>query len=103
MILHFVGLNLRADHDAAELSGVMAGLAALVSVIDGFEGFEHGPNLDFEGKSADYPYGFLCRFTNAQALSAYADDPRHKALGGQLVEMCNGGADGIVVFDLDVK
>ena len=101
MILHSVYLALRADADPAELADVMQSLAALVGQIDGFAGFAHGPNRDLEGKSPDAPYGFVCTFDDVTALAAYAADPRHTALGTRLVDLC-GGADGIMVYDLDV-
>ncbi len=99
MIRHIVMLNLSARDD---LPAVMDGLGGLIGQIDGFTGFEHGPNIDAEGKSPDYPYGFVCTFRDRAALDAYAADPRHRALGARLVAMCNGGGDGIMVFDLDV-
>ena len=80
----------------------MAGLAALGAAMDGFDRFTHGPNRDYEGKSADYPYGFVCEFSDPAALQVYANDPRHRALGARLVAMCQGGGDGIMVIDLEV-
>ncbi|MEL6609522.1 MAG: Dabb family protein [Pseudomonadota bacterium] len=102
MILHVVMLRLRADPDRAELSDVMAGLAALVDRIPGFVGFEHGPNIDAEHKSPDFPYGFVCRFASADALAAYAANPTHQGLGARLVALCDGGGDGIMVYDLSL-
>jgi len=100
MIKHIVMLNLRPEHDAAELAAVMAGLDALE--IKGFSGFSHGPNRDIENKSPDYPYGFICNFTDLEGLRRYASDPAHSALGARLVALCECGADGIMVMDLDV-
>ncbi|MFT5744381.1 MAG: quinol monooxygenase YgiN [Paracoccaceae bacterium] len=101
MINHCVMLKLRADHDAGELQQVMAGLAALVGQIDGFLGFEHGPNIDLEGKSQDYAAGFVARFESRASLEAYAANPDHRALGARLVAQCLGGGDGISVFDIE--
>lgn len=100
MIQHIVMLNLPNDHDASELQDVMAGLSALE--IEGFTGFEHGLNKDFEQKSQNYPYGFICTFADEAALERYAQNPDHQALGGRLVALCTGGADGIMVMDLAV-
>ncbi len=102
MIRHIVMLNLEPGHNAKDLGDVMQGLADLQPQIDGFVAFEHGINRDFERKSQEYPYGFICTFNDAAALSAYADDATHKALGARLVAMCRGGAAGIMVMDLDV-
>ena len=100
MIKHIVMLNLPADHDTEELADIMVGLSELP--LAGLEGFEHGPNRDFEAMSQDYPYGFICTFADEAALHRYANDPNHQALGGRLVALCNGGADGIMVMDLAI-
>lgn len=102
MIQHIVMLSLKDDASEAELASVMAGLAALGATLEGFEGFQHGPNHDFEQKTQDYPYGFICAFADKAALDIYANNPDHQALGGRLVAMCKGGGDGIMVMDIAV-
>ena len=97
MIDHIVLLKLPADHDRAELTEVMTGLAALVGAIDGFVAFRHGSNRDFEGRPAAYGYGFTGLFRDADALAAYAQDGRHRALGARLLALC----DDLMVADLD--
>lgn len=99
MIEHVVLLSLRAEHDAQELADVMAGLGALQ--LPGLLGFSHGPNLDAEGKSPDYAYGFIVRFADRAALDIYATDPDHRAFGARLVALCRGGGAGIFVADLE--
>jgi hypothetical protein len=99
MIQHIVMLRLPDDHDPAVLAAVMDGLKTLE--LPGFTGFRHGPNRDYEDKSGDYPYGFICTFDTKDALQNYADHPDHRTLGAQLVALC-GGADAIMVIDLEV-
>lgn len=101
MILHSVFLRLPQGTDSTELSAVMGGLNQLCRDLPGCAGFQHGPNRDFEAKSPEHPYGFVAQFRNAEALETYAAHPQHKALGARLVELCIGGAEGIVVYDLD--
>lgn len=103
MIRHIVMCNIAWDADEAELNAVMAGLGDLVGQIDGYTGFEHGPNRDFEAKSPDHDYGFVGTFASADSLAAYAADPRHQALGARLVALCVGGGDGIIVYDVEVQ
>ncbi|NDV02113.1 Dabb family protein [Pseudoroseicyclus tamaricis] len=98
MIRHVVLLRLQPGHDAGELGEVMAGLAGLS--LEGLTGFDHGPNLDMEGKSPGYSYGFVVTFADRAALARYAADPGHQALGARLVALC-GGAEGIFVADLE--
>ena len=101
MIRHCVMLRLRDKADRRELTAIIKGLADLVERLDGCSGFYAGPNLDFEDKSGDYPYGFTLDARDEAALAAYAVDPDHVALGARLVDLCEGGAEGIVVFDLE--
>ncbi|MEM6277188.1 MAG: Dabb family protein [Pseudomonadota bacterium] len=78
-----------------ELDGFAMSLPGVVS-------FDAGPNLDFEGKSQGHPSGFVIVFQDRAALDGYAEHPKHKALGARLVTASEGGADGIVVYDLAV-
>ena len=100
MIRHIVMLR-AAPEDT--LDALMGALAGLVGEIDGFTGFSHGRNIDAEGKSPDYRYGFVCEFEDEAALHRYACDGRHQTIGADLVALCEGGADGIMVYDLKVN
>ena len=98
MILHTVICHLADGYDPAELQDVMAGLGELQ--VEGFLWFKHGINVDAEGKTPQYGYGFACAFADRQALDRYAIDDGHRALGARLVALCHGGADGILVSDI---
>lgn len=102
MILHCVFCKVRADTSDAAWQDVMCALSDLALSLTGCEGFEAGPNRDFERKTPEFQHGFVIRFGNAAALEHYAVHPEHKALGQTLCGMCEGGADGITVFDLEV-
>ncbi|WP_299612825.1 Dabb family protein [uncultured Tateyamaria sp.] len=101
MIRHCVFLKLKPKADSAKLDKIMLDLEDLVRRLKGCSDFRAGPNRDYEGKTPDYPYGFTLDAENAAALAAYAVDPEHQALGARLVALCQGGADGITVFDID--
>ena len=77
-------------------------LAKLCADLPGVSGFAHGPNRDFERKSARYAYGFSVMFANRAAHLTYEAHPDHIEAGGQLVAACRSGADGIFVADLEV-
>ncbi|WP_170583175.1 Dabb family protein [Ruegeria arenilitoris] len=102
MILHCVFFTFRSDAPQDARRAVLTGLAELCADLEGVLAFESGPNLDFEGKSQDYRDGFVIRFADRTAVKAYAEHPTHRRLGGQLCDLCQNGADGIIVFDLDV-
>ena len=103
MIRHCVMLRLRPGVEETALPAAVAGLADLVARLDGCSGFCAGSNRDFERKSPDFAYGFKLDARDAVALAAYAAHPEHKALGTRLVDLCEGGADGIVVYDLEIS
>lgn len=80
---------------------VICRLGELVDEIDGMLNFRGGPNRDFENKSPEYSHGFVVTFRDRAAHLAYERHPRHVELGARLVSMCRGGAEGIVVYDID--
>ena len=101
MLLHCVFCAIRADADPAEWSSVMGELAALQPEVEGMLDFRAGVNRDYEGKSPRHAQGFVIAFRDRAAHLAYDAHPRHKAAGARLVALCEGGYDGIVVYDLE--
>ena len=101
MIRHCVMLRLRAGYNETDLAEIISGLRAVAVRLDGCTGFFAGPNRDFEGKSPGFPFGFTLDFDSASALASYASDAAHVALGRRLIDLCEGGAAGILVYDLD--
>ncbi len=100
MIEHCVFCNLKSDVPFERFWDLACELEKLAMTLPGVLGFTKGKNLDVERKSQDFPVGFIVRFDTMAALQGYADHPDHKRLGAALCELCVGGADGIVVFDL---
>ena len=103
MLAHCVFLNFSDAYDAEERLAVLRGLGELVDQIDGMVGFHYGPNLDFENKTPNHKDGFIVMFRDREAHLKYEQHPRHVELGGQLVDMCVGGADGILVYDISCE
>lgn len=101
MIQHCVFCKIDAGVPASRLAAVMADLMALQDQIAGITRAQHGPNLDLELMSQGFTHGFTMDFESRAALLAYHDHPAHRAAGGQLVDICEGGVQGIMVFDLD--
>lgn len=100
-IQHCVFFTFTADAPATERAAILDGLAALTASLPGLGDFRTGPNRDFEAKSQAYAHGFLFQAESADALAHYADHPTHKALGARLCDAVVGGAEGIIVFDLE--
>jgi hypothetical protein len=101
MLLHCVFCAIRADADPRDLQAVMDDLAALRSELEGMTDFRHGPNRDYEQKSPRHGHGFVITFRDRAAHLAYDGHPRHRDAGSRLVALCEGGHDGIVVYDIE--
>ncbi len=102
MILHAAYCAIRPEVSRAGIAAVFAELEALVGQCEGLQSFEAGPNIDLEQKSQGFTHGFVMRFSSRAALEAYANHPAHLLAAGALVDICAGGAEGIMVFDLDL-
>lgn len=101
MLIHCVFLNLDATTRPADCEEVLTVLGEFARGLDGVLRTDAGPNIDVEGKSPDFDAGIVIVFRDRAALDHYAEHPVHKKLGARLVSLCAGGAEGIMVFDLE--
>lgn len=102
MIRHIVLTKFKPGTSEDTIAEIYAGLSALSEKLPGAQGFTGGRSESPEQIERGYMHGFVIDFDDWSALQTYADNPEHKALGGQLVENAQGGIDGILVLDLDV-
>jgi hypothetical protein len=102
MIRHIVLTKFKPGTPEDKIASIYAGLAALAEKLDGAQNFTGGRSDSPEQFERGYMHGFVIDFASWDALQAYANNPEHQALGGQLVENAVGGIDGILVLDLDV-
>jgi len=100
MIKHCVFMNCIETVDAQTHQYIQDTLQELQGNLCGMLDFGYGQNADFEAKSGDYDIGFVISFSDKQALDEYIQHPTHEQLGARLVSMSVGGADGIMVFDI---
>lgn len=98
MIRHIVLIRFRPEVSEQRVAGIFAALAPLSERL-GF-GFHAGRSQSPEKIERGYLHGFTIDFADWEALAVYAEDPEHKAFGGQLVAHAEGGVEGILVFDL---
>ena len=98
-IKHCVYLEFKPIYNHSERMAIFQKLMRLQPIIDGFLSIEFGNNLDLENKTSSNA-GFIIDFASEEALQNYADHPEHKKIGAQLVEMAEGGADAIMVYDI---
>ena len=102
MILHCVFCKFSSEATAADQQAVLTELRDFALSLRRCISAEFGPNRDFEQKTQGFSHGLVLRFKEAEALAEYSEHPTHKALGARLCDLCEGGADGILVYDLEV-
>jgi hypothetical protein len=103
MILHCVFCNFRKEISLEQRVEILQDLSTFSKSIEGVLAFDYGPNRDFERESQNYSDGFVIRFESQAALKAYAHHSIHQDLGGRLCDLCTGGGDGVIVFDVEVS
>lgn len=100
MIRHIVLVRLAPEVSAAEWGALTAGLDGLRAAIPGMLSFVPLANVSPEEPVIHgFRHGFTVDFADAAARDRYLDHPEHKALGARLVAACDGGLDGLLVFD----
>ena len=103
MIRHLVFLRFADDMTRQDRDALMGELAALRDEIDGIEAFCARPNVSPE---TAYTRGmsemFWFDFRDARARDAYLANETHKAIGARLLASLDGGADGILVCDVEI-
>jgi len=100
MLQHCVFLSLKEPENHGVLEEPMALISGLAGKLPGVLAVKHGPNLDLEGKSRPYHYGFIVTVTDASVLAEYGPHPDHQKAAALLVAACEGGVDGIFVADI---
>ena len=99
MLRHIVLVKFRSEVLAAEIDAALDQVAALREKIDGIVAVSVGANISPEALEKGFRHGFVVDFTDEAARNAYLTHPDHVAVGGKLVELAEGGIDGILVFD----
>ena len=102
MILHIVLLKYQSDITKAQKSDIYTRLGAMCEAMDGVSQFSAGPSNSPEGHEKGLKDGFTLYFDHEEARQNYLEDATHRAIGGDLVAMLEGGVDGLLVFDLEV-
>ena len=103
MIRHCVFIRFRPEISETEKAALFAAIAALRPRVPGFLAAHIGRNVSPEtGMDKGYADGLIVDFADAAARDAYLVDPEHRKTGAKLVAAAVGGAEGILVYDLEV-
>lgn len=100
MIRHMVLLRFRAEVGAVDRAALMSDLDGLRARLPGMETFTALRNISPEASVVHgFADGFAVDFRDEAARDAYLADEVHRAIGARLVAACDGGTDGLIVFD----
>ena len=103
MIRHCVFIRFRADVSQAEKDGIWADIHALKAVVPGFLICHVGTNVSPEaGMDKGFSEGFIIDFDGPVARDTYLVHPDHQKAGGRIVAAAEGGAVGVLVYDLEI-
>lgn len=103
MIRHCVFIRFRDDVPASDRQSIYGALSALCARLPGALTIKSGLNVSPEtGMDKGFSEGFILDFADAAARDAYLVDPEHQAIGGRIVSAAVDGAEGVLVFDLEV-
>lgn len=103
MIRHIVLVRFRADVSEATIAAIFAELHAIRPLIPGCLAIAAGRSESPEKIERGYLHGFTVDFDGWDSLAAYQAHPDHRRVGDALIAHAEGGLDGILVFDLEVR
>ena len=103
MIRHMVFIKYGPSVPQETKDGIISDLADLVSQIEGTVDFQNRANLSPETAVV---HGFLDMFwfdfRDVAVRDSYLVDPVHQVIGGDIVALTEGGADGVFVCDIEL-
>lgn len=103
MIRHCVFLRFKSDYPDDRKTPIFEAIEALQPLVPGFVAAHIGVNVSPEtGMDKGYSAGFIIDFTDAAARDAYLVHPEHQKVGGRIVDACEGGVDGVFVYDIEI-
>ena len=101
MIVHMVLFKVRADVPAAEVAATLDAVGALRQVIPGIVDYAWGPYRSPEGMNKGFTHGFTMSFDTAAHRDAYLPHPAHEVVKAKVLDILDGGLDGVVAFDFE--
>ena len=101
MITHMVLFKIRSDVPQEQIDRVFDELSALRGKIPGVLSFAGGPYSSHEGLNRGFTHGFSMKFTDAAARDEYLPHPEHNKVKGHVLEVLDGGLDGVLAFDFE--
>ena len=102
MIRHCVFIRFKPTISTAYKSELFNEIDALKDCLPGMVAVHVGTNVSpEEGMDKGFSDGFIVDFADSFSRDAYLEDPGHRETGARLVAAAEGGAAGILVYDLE--
>ncbi|KXG87952.1 Dabb family protein [Agrobacterium bohemicum] len=102
MILHCVFVRFKSATATAEKQAIYEAITALKDVIPGIIDVKCGQNISSEGLNGNFLDGFIVTLASPEARDEYLAHPQHVDVGERLIGLTDGGAAGLLVFDMAV-
>jgi hypothetical protein len=103
MIRHCVFIKFKSEISDTEKQTLYSELEALGAILPGIVKFDAMANSSPEiGMDKGFSDGFIIDFDTPKSRNIYLEAPEHKAVGAKLVAASQGGADGILVYDMEI-
>jgi hypothetical protein len=93
--------KVRGDVAADAIRAVFEAIGGTRATIPGITGYSWGEYASPEGMNRGYTHGFCMTFTDAAARDAYLPHPVHEAVKERVLEILDGGVDGVCAFDFE--
>lgn len=103
MIRHCVFVHFRETVGEPDARALFDEVVALKVRLPGMVDVHVGVNVSPEvGMDKGFGSGFIVDFDSADARDHYLADEQHKQIGARLVAAAVGGAEGILVYDMEI-
>lgn len=102
MISHCVFVRFKSAAASSEKQAIFESIAALKNVIPGIIDVKFGQNVSSEGLNGGFLDGFIVTLDSIEARDEYLAHPQHIEVGERLIGLTDGGAAGLLVFDMAI-
>lgn len=99
MVTHMVILRIRKDVPKAKIDAAFEAVGGMKKFIPGILSYAWGPYSSPEGLNKGFTHGFCMTFKTAADRDAYLPHPEHDKVKAKVLEILDGGIDGVVAFD----
>lgn len=100
MISHCVFVRFKSATVSSEKLAIYEAITALKDVIPGIIDVKCGQNVSSEGLNGGFLDGFIVTLDSIEARDEYLAHPQHIDVGERLIGLTDGGAAGLLVFDM---